>query len=190
MTARLARSGSILAMLLLVAACGTTNPPAATQGPGGGGGTNPPAATQGAVATQDGGGGGGGEFTGAPCSLITTDEVAGVLGGSGWKAQEFPMVGGSGQCLYAESAGASAAATSITTGATVDMLWQTYAGLGADVTQVSGVGDKAIFLSSTATLFFQKGSTLIGITAGIGTDPEEDRLNAAKALGAIAAGRL
>ena len=192
-TARGARI-SALAITMLVAACGSSTPPAATQGGGGattvpatqagGGATQPPAATQ-------AGGNGGGEFTGGPCSLLSTDEVAGVLGGSGWTAQETPMAGGSGGCIFESGDSLNIAAISVTSGVNTPTLWAVYSNLPAtEIQQVSGIGDSAVWVTSSDTLFVLKGQTLVGVNAGTGEAADADRLAWAKSLGGIVFGHL
>jgi hypothetical protein len=193
------RAATLIVAVIALAACGGASP-AATQGNGGGGGggtaapatagpvaTDVPVATDGPVATQGGGGGGG---TPETACLVSTDEMQGVIGESGWTMQEFPIQGDAGQCIYNAADGASIAAISITVGPNAEMLWGVYAANADDATEVSGVGDRAIFLASTESLFFTKGGTLIGITAGTGSDGPEKRRQFAEALGKIIAGRL
>ncbi len=196
MAGGIGRRAALVVSMVLVAACGGTIPPAATQNGGGEGDgteapvTATPVATEAPVATQSGGGGGGDAFAGDPCSLLTADEVGGILGGSGWTSQGFPVQGGSGQCLYTKADGSSLAAISITTGVNMPIVWDAYAANTSDVASVAGIGDEAIFSTSTESLFFLKGATMVGITAGTGSDGYDLRLQHAKEMGAIVDGRL
>lgn len=181
---------AILVPIALLVACST---PGAGQSQGGTASTGPgasagagqstgPGASEGAAASQGGGGGGS-----DACGLITTDEVASVLGVSGTNADPTPGTTNS-YCHYtATDLSASVFTAMITADAGVAFgVYENEAG----ATKVSGIGDKAVYSPSTATLFILKGSHLAGITAGTGAMSEEERLALEKQLGTIAAGRL
>jgi len=182
--------------ILVVAACGGT--PAATAGPTtaaatqGSGATSVPATPGGATApaaTQTGGGGGG-TLNGPVCGLLTAAEIEGVMGLSGVTPAETPLQNGSGYCLY-KAGDDIAAATAVTVGPAAGAVWTTYStSLGADGTSVSGIGDGAVFVHSSATLFVWKNGVLVGLTAGTGSADEATRLDWEKKLGAKIADKL
>jgi hypothetical protein len=60
----------------------------------------------------------------------------------------------------------------------------------AGVTEVSGIGDQALWDSNSATLFVAKGDAIIGITVGDGSMDLAQRQDLSEQLGAIAAGRM
>jgi hypothetical protein len=184
------------AMFVLVACGGTT--PSGTQG--GAGATAGPGATTGATApavttptaTQSGGGGGGGTgtYTGKVCDLVTVAEVEGVLGATGVTATETPIQNNAGFCLYGSPDGA-VVATSLIGGATAGPTWTTYStSFGADGVAISGLGDGAVFVKSSGSLFLWKSGLLIGITAGTSQAPEAQRMEWEKKIAAFIAGRL
>jgi len=183
------------AMFVLVGCSGTT--PGATQG--GGPPTGPGATTAGTAptvttpaATQSGGGGGGGTgtYTGKVCDLVTVAEVQGVLGATGVTSTETPIQNDAGFCLYGSPDGA-VVATSLIGGATAGPTWATYStSFGADGVAISGLGDGAVFVKSTGTLFLWKSGLLIGITAGTGQVAEAQRMDWEKKLAAFIAGRI
>jgi len=191
----LKRSAFVLAALLSLAACGggSTNPtgsPASAGStqtvvsgePSSGSPTDEPGATP--AETTTGGGGGGG----APdaCALVTADEAAGILGIEGVTTELTP--GDFSYCFYSDAAGDLIAASSYTArgGHAAFDIWKA----GAGVQEIDGIGDDAVFDPSSATLFVSKSDALLGMTAGIGTDPEAQRLDWARQFGQIAAGRM
>jgi hypothetical protein len=119
------------------------------------------------------------------CGLITAEELASVM--SATNVTTEAIAGDPSYCSY-RAAGVLVAATSYDT-KNADVVFPSFAA-EAGATVVSGIGDKAVFSPSTATLFIVKGSKIVGITAGAGTMPIEQRLDLSKQLGAIAAGRL
>ena len=190
----LRRSSALAMLLLLAAACGGGS--AATNGPGAAGATNGPteAASQEAGTptdaadatpgdTQSGGGGGGASDA---CALVTAEEAGTILGQSGVTTELTP--GDFSYCFYRDATGGAIGATSYTAhgGATSFAAWK--GGSGAQ--PVDGIGDDAVFDPSSATLFILKGDAIMGITAGIGSDAEAQRLDWAKQFGAIAADRM
>jgi hypothetical protein len=192
----LRRLGAIAALTFLVVACGgggnaTTGPgsSAATSGPTqaasseqpGSTATDAPGETPGET-QSDGGGGGAADA----CALVTADEAGTILGLSGVTTELTP--GDFSYCFYRDSTGGAVGATSYTAhgGASTFAAWQ--GGSGAQA--VDGIGDDAVFDPSSATLFVLKGDAIMGITAGISSDSEADRLEWAKAFGQIAADRM
>lgn len=144
-------------------------------------------ATEGPVATpaESSGGGVVGAQTDA-CALVSADEAGGILGATGATAELTP--GDFSYCMYRTATGDIIAATSFTArgGRDVFKAWDS----GSGVQPVDGIGDDAVFDPSSATLFVIKGEAIYGVTAGIGSDPEAQRLEWAKAFAALAAGRI
>lgn len=174
----------LLVGAVLVSACSGGG--GATASPGGGatttalpGATDTPAAGT-PIPTTAGGGG-----ASDACGLITAEELASVM--SATNVTTEPIAGETSYCTY-RAAGALVAATSYSK-SSADLVYPSFAA-EAGATLVSGIGDKAVFSPSTATLFIVKGQQIVGITAGAGTMPIEQRLELSKQLGAIAAGRL
>lgn len=181
--------GLLVGAVLVVSGCGS----AATVGPGGTatvapgstatatlpGATDTPAAGT-PVPTTAGGGG-----ASDACALITAEEVASVVGVASTTTE--PLAGEPSYCSYRSGTDLVAATSYGKTNA--EAVYGAFAG-EAGATVVSGIGDKAVFSPSTATLFIVKGQSIVGITAGAGSTPTEQRLEWAKQLGAIAADRL
>ena len=93
---------------------------------------------------------------------------------------------GDGYCLYtAVSAGELVVLSYEKEGGTETFAtWKTQTGMQA----VSGLGDEALWDPTQTTLFIQKGSRLVSISAGDGAPPMT--LETAKAVGAIVVGRM
>jgi hypothetical protein len=176
--------GLLFGAVLVVSACSGGGAATATPGTGATatavpGATDTPAAGT-PIPTTAGGGG-----ASDACGLITAEELASVM--SATNVTTEPVAGDTSYCTY-RAAGVLVAATSYNL-TNADVVFPSFAG-EAGATVVSGIGDKAVFSPSTATLFIVKGSKIVGITAGAGTMPIEQRLDLSKQLGAIAAGRL
>ena len=185
------RTTILLASLLLsLAACGgnASTGSAPTPGPTQATATDSPstAATEGPDATPaettSGGGGGGGDA----CELVTAEEAGTILGVNGVTTELTP--GDFSYCIYRDAAGDATGASSYTArgGAAIFGVWKS----GAGVQDIDGIGDDAVFDPSSATLFVSKGDAVFGISAGISSDSEAQRLEWAKEFGAIAAGRM
>jgi hypothetical protein len=164
-------------VLAVIAAC-SSSPAASSPNDGGGGGGSEPSA-----AASTGGGGGGGASD--ACGLITADEVATIMGVASATAEA--TAGDPSYCNY-RSDDAFLVATSFGT-QNAELVYGAYEG-EEGAAAVSGIGDKAVFSPSLATLFFVKGENIVGITAGDGSMGIGDRQDLAEQLGAIAAGRL
>ncbi len=171
---------AVLVPVALLVACAPAG--SGNESPGGGGNesTGPGASQAAASAAASTGGGGGAAIA---CDLITTGEVATVMGVASTEAESVP--GEPSYCSY-RSDGQLVAATSFST-ETAETVWAAY---GNDGPAVSGLGDKAVFSNSTGTLFFVKGDAIMGITAGPGSMAADERQALAEQLGAFAAGRL
>lgn len=164
---------------LLIAACSPDGAP--SDGGGASAGSEPSVA-----ASVDGGSGGdGGDGGGAAtaCDLITTDEVANIMSVDSVEAES--VTGTTSYCSYT-SGGALVVATSLG----LQDAEAVYGAYQNDGPSVSGIGDKAVFSNSTGTLFFVKGTNIVGITAGSGEMDPADRQALEEQLGLIAAGRL
>jgi len=168
-------------LLLLIAACSA--PAESSSDGGGGGGGASPGSEPSSAATADSGSGGGGGGAASACDLITTDEVATVMGVASTEAT--PTAGDPSYCNYTAD-GSPVAATSYGT-QDAETIYGAYQNDGPSV---SGIGDKAVFSNSTGTLFFVKGSSIVGITAGPGSMDASERQALAEQLGLIAAGNL
>ncbi len=183
--------GATVIASLVIAACGGASSPAASTAAGaspsadGGGAPASAAASAEASAAASAAASTAGGAAGV-CSLMTADEVAQVTGVAGLTTDE--MAGEVAYCSYAGADGKAVAATSFQTkgGADVFAIWKS----GSESTAVPGIGDDAVFDGSSATLFILKGDKILGLTAGDGQLPNDQRLTMEKQLGAIAAGRM
>ena len=175
--------GLLVGAVLVVSACSGGG--GATASPGGGatatpvpGATDTPAAGT-PIPTTAGGGG-----ASEACALITAEEVASVMGVPNTVTA---IAGEPSYCNY-QSDSAHTVATSFTS-TSAELSYGAFAG-AAEAVVVSGIGDKAVFSPSLATLFVLKGQKLLAIAAGDSSVPSEQRLELEKQLGAIAAGRF
>lgn len=184
---------AILGVALVVVACDGSSSPAASDGSSPSPAASAAASTAASspspsaagASTQPSTGPGG---AAAACDLITANEAAGVLG--------VPIASTSGQpgepsyCQYVGSDGAWHAATSLTHDAS-PITWDTFADeAGAIVLDVPGA--EAVFSPSTETVIVRKGTTMLGITAGVGAGvtPTEERMRMGTELAVIAVSRL
>jgi hypothetical protein len=191
-------STGLILVAVLAAACGggtssATTPPATQSG--GQDGTVPPAPTSVATAVsgatqppQGGGAGGAGAMAAKACDLLTTAEIDGVIGGGGWTSELLPRDEVASQCMY--SSATSGVFLSISTAAGSEAVFDLLASGKDDAATVDGVGEKAIFSTSTETLVFVKSGALISLVAGVTSDGYDKRLAYSKALGALIANRL
>jgi hypothetical protein len=142
----------------------------------------PPDATA-VAATQAAGGGG---QAGGACALISAADAAAILG-SGDLTEES-IDGDPSYCTYRDGAGDIQVATSMITtgGASTFDIWRAASG----VETLESLGDGALWDPSSESLFLFKNGTLVGITAGAGSAGGEKRLEWAKALAALAVGRM
>jgi hypothetical protein len=172
---------AIAAMTLVIAAC-SGSPDASSPDDGGAGSSS--GAEPSAAASSGGGGGGGGAA--AACDLITADEAASVMGVDSLESQPTP--GDTSYCTYSGADATTLVATSFNASNASDIM----AAFGgqAGVTEVSGIGDQALWDSNSATLFVAKGDAIIGITVGDGSMDLAQRQDLSEQLGAIAAGRM
>jgi hypothetical protein len=191
----LRRGVALVAIALSVLGCGSaapstpgnpTDPPsgasaAATPEPGSIAPSDP-AATDAPASAQTGGGPGATEA----CDLLTVDEVAGVMGTAGLTADGVP--GEASYCMFLAPSGDLVAAISLIPrgGRTTFAVWSS----ASDTIKVDGIGDGATFDPSSASLFVVRGDAIAGFAAGQGDESQEDRLAWAKALAAIAVGRM
>jgi hypothetical protein len=171
---------AIAAMTLVIAAC-SGSPDAS--GPDDGGAGSSSGAEPSAAASTGGGGGGGGAAD--ACELITADEAASVMG---MDLESEPTPGDTSYCIYSGADSTAVVATSFNATNANDIM----AAFGgqAGVTEVSGIGDRALWDSNSATLFVAKGDAVVGITAGDGSMDPAQRQDYSEQLGAIAAGRM
>ncbi len=169
-------------VVLVIAACSSS--PAASGPDGGGGGSS--GGPEPSAAASTGGGGGGGGGAAAACDLITADEASSVMGVGNLTAESTP--GDTSYCIYSGADSAAVVATSYNASNANDIMGAF--GGQAGVTEVSGIGDRALWDSNSATLFVAKGDAVIGITAGDGSMDIAQRQDFSEQLGAIAAGRM
>lgn len=190
-TSRLAAAG----IVLFVAACGSSG--TASTAPGADATPTPKAAvTAGTpsdaaatpVASTAAGdsGGGGGVTAGTACDLLTPADASGVVGGDALTSAS--ITGDPSYCSYKTAAGAIAVATSLGQ-KDAKVGYDAWAG-ASDSVKVSGLGDGAVWVPSLSTLLIIKGDRVFGITAGTNATEEDQRQEWAKALGAIAAGKM
>ncbi len=176
-------------MLALVIACGdaASQPKSGSSAPAPASTSAASAATPAAAATSSSAppkvATGGGTATNDACTLITIAEVGQVMGATGVKAE--PLAGDPAYCTYRDGAGAALAATTLMRkdAATGYQLW------AGSARPVSGLGERAQWEPSTATLMVMKGGSVLAITAGDGRMDETKRQDLAKQLGALGAAR-
>lgn len=171
---------AIAAMILVIAAC--SGSPDASSPDDGGAGSSSGAEPSAAASTGGGGGGGAAEA----CELITADEAASVMGVDSLTSESTP--GDTSYCTYSGADATTLVATSFNASNASDII-AAYGGQ-AGVTEVSGIGDQALWDSNSATLFVAKGDAIIGITVGDGSMDLAQRQDYSEQLGAIAAGRM
>lgn len=117
------------------------------------------------------------------CTLITADEVGRVMSATGVKTE--PLTGDPSYCSYRDGAGALIAATShLRQGSAA-----AYGAWAGSAKPVPGLGEKAQWVPSTATLMITKGGSVFSITAGSGRMAEAERQDLAQKLGALGAPR-
>ncbi len=149
------------------------------------GGASQPGATSAAsvagVPTKAPGGGG---TTAGVCSLVTTDELAEILG---VPVTTRVLTGPPDTCdVQADGAPILAFVLTTTGGGAV---YGAYAGDPA-ATSISGMGDKAAYSPSSALLVVLKGDTLLSMSAFDPAKTADERLEQMKKVAAIAAGRM
>jgi hypothetical protein len=180
-----ARVSILIGCVAVMAACGRsceTAPNGATTAPTNVASSSGAAAGSGTAAPAQAAGGAAGGA--AACALMTVEEVARVMGSASVRAEGQPEVGGATYCTYRDASGKPLVATSyMRSGATV------FNAVAASMQPQSGLGDKAQWDASSATLQVLKGSTMHAITAGDGTMAIDRRLDLAKQLGAIGVAR-
>jgi hypothetical protein len=91
-------------------------------------------------------------------------------------------------CVYSGADESAVVATSFNASNGGDIM-AAYGGQ-AGVTEITGIGDRALWDSNSATLFVAKGDAVVGITAGDGSMDPADRQDYSEQLGTIAAGRM
>jgi hypothetical protein len=183
----------IATLAVAVGACGGSAPAAPTDAGESAGVASEPAETNTTASEPAGGDGtaspddGGviGSGGGSACDLLTADEAGTVLGIAGLDTVDTP--GEVSSCIYANADGAVVGTTYTPRGG--DGLFSVYLS-GGGMQSISGVGDGALFDPSSATLIVRKGDSLFAISAGTGRETEEQRLDWAKQLAAIAVGRM
>jgi hypothetical protein len=179
---RLTLTGVIVVLVAAgAAACGGSNAPEA----GGSPGTPTPTASATAPVVVTGSG---------PCSLVTQDEAAQVVGSpvppSTERSVSFPVNGASIKeqvCLF----GSDVLIARFALGsAASDLFHQDRDSLASasDFEQVSGVGDEAFFAKGQLAL--RLGDTGLIVDVGQNTGQTSDEQEKEKALAAIALGRL
>lgn len=118
------------------------------------------------------------------CALLTVEEVGRVMGATGVKAEGQPELAGATYCMFRDASGNPIVATSyLKAGVTA------FNAVSSSMQAQSGIGDKAQWDDSTATLQVLKGQTVHAITAGDGRMANPQRLELAKQLGQIAVAR-
>lgn len=118
------------------------------------------------------------------CAVLTVDEVTRVMGASGVKAEGQPELAGATYCTYRDGSGNVIVATSyLKAGAPV------FNAVAASMQPQSGVGDRAQWDETTATLHVLKGQTVFTISAGDGSMASARRLDLAKQLGQLGVAR-
>lgn len=126
---------------------------------------------------------GGGNLAGV-CSLVTTDELATILG----TAVTTRVLAGPPDTCDVQAAGAPILAFVLTTtgGGPV------YGAYAADpgATTISGIGDKAAYAPSQQLLLVLKGDAVLSMSAFDPAKTPEERLEIMKKVAAIAAGRM
>ncbi len=118
------------------------------------------------------------------CALLTVEEVARVMGATGVKAEGQPELAGATYCMYRDASGNPIVATSYLKAGVA-----AFNAVSSGMQAQSGVGEKAQWDDSTATLQVLKGQTVHAITAGDGRLANPQRLELAKQLGQIAVAR-
>lgn len=152
-------------------------PPSAAPG----GASQAPAPSVAGVPTKAPGGGG---TTAGVCSLVTTDELAKILG---VPVTTRVLTGPPDTCdVQADGAPILAFVLTTTGGGAV---YGAYAGDPAAIS-ISGMGDKAAYSPSSALLVVLKGDTLLSMSAFDPAKTADERLEQMKKVAAIAAGRM
>ena len=191
------RLGALLvASIVLLTACGgaataTQSPvaaPAASASPGAAGAT-PSKATPETAATTDEPGASVTIDESAPpaCPLISAAEVAGVMGTADVTTEEVTLT--VNECHYSTAAVPKEIVVTSYSTTMGPYIYPDAGSAGPDAIQVSGIGDKAVYLPGSSLLYIGKGDAVVSIV--VITDLTPDRnLELAKKLGAFAAGRM
>lgn len=130
-------------------------------------------------------GGAGGPAAGV-CELVTADELAVIFGVTSVKTTV--ITGPPDNCIVESDAGDPLTAWSLTTAQASAV----YGAMSADPSsvEVSGIGDKAAIVQNTGLLVLKGGNLLVVSISGGADMSEEEVLEASKAIGSAAAGRL
>ena len=138
-----------------------------------------PAPTDGAASSAPG-------ALGKVCDLVTTDEMASALGTGTMTQSYFP--GPPDTCDYRVDGTPMAALVLLDAGNGGGMIYDTMKA-DPDSKEIAGIGDRALFSSSTGTFLVLKGDRLVTITLTASLD-DAARLEAFKRIATSAAGRL
>jgi len=187
---RTMRSFCLPAILaIVVGACGGSSAPAA---PGASTAPEAPATseatpTQAAAPAPAAGGGGSSEGV---CGLATSDELSGILGAS----VTTMLLQGPPDTCDIQSDGAPIASMTLTLpneqlGLDPAFVFQAMTA-APGLTEVPGIGDKAVFDEPGETLIILKGSSLLVVAVYAGLGSLEQRQDMMKQIGTIAAGRM
>jgi hypothetical protein len=141
----------------------------------------PAAASVAAVPSKAPAGGGSG---GGVCTLVTTDELAGIYS----TPVTTTVIAGPPDTCKVEAAGKQIAAWVLTTSGGKPV-FDAYAG-DPDATTVSGIGDKAAYSPGSQLFVILKGDTLFSMSSYDQAKTPEERLELMKKVGTIAAGRM
>lgn len=133
---------------------------------------------------------GGGGSTESACGLATTDELSSILGVS---VTTLLLQGPPDTCDI-QAGGAPIASMTLTLpneqlGLDPALVFQAMT-MAPGLTDVPGIGDKAVFDESGETLIILKGSSLLVVAVYPGAASLEDRQAMMKEIGTIAAGRM
>ncbi|HET7728208.1 MAG TPA: hypothetical protein VFK54_12880 [Candidatus Limnocylindrales bacterium] len=149
----------------------------------------PAASAEAPPATEAPAAGGGGSAEGV-CGLATADELSGILGAS----VTTHLLQGPPDTCDIQSDGAPIASMTLTLaneqlGLDPALVFQAMTA-APGVTDVPGIGDKAVFDEPGETLIILKGSSLLVVAVYPGAASLEQRQEMMKEIGRIAAGRM
>jgi hypothetical protein len=182
-------------VLVLATGCGgggtTSSTAAASAAPaaessGTGVGSQPSAQASAAGPASEAPAGGGGGTAAGVCELVTADEVAGIFGVP--SVTMSVVLGPPDNCIVQDANGNPLTAWSLTT-VQASALYSAFT-VDPSTIAVSGIGDKAAIVQNTG-LMVLKGGSLLVVSISSGSDMSADEATqAAKQVGALAAGRM
>lgn len=165
--------------------------PATEPSPAGGEVAASPSAPAAAPSVADPAPAGGGGGVADVCALVTSDELASILGTA---VTTEVFVGPPDTCQVGSTDGAGLAAFVLTrmSGVSASFVYDSFAG-SPTATEIGGIGEKAAYDPAAGAVVVLKNGAVLSVAVfddGSGSTDEASRLEQMKQIGAAAAGRM